>query len=65
MTRVIQAAGRIIRTETDRGLILLIDPRFAQSPYCDLLPRDWYEIHPGELIHDDFRKTIRNFWDNP
>ncbi|MFO1492768.1 MAG: ATP-dependent DNA helicase, partial [Kiritimatiellia bacterium] len=41
MTRVIQAAGRVIRNETDRGSILLIDRRFSLAEYRDLFPPHW------------------------
>lgn len=41
MIKVLQASGRVIRSETDKGRILLIDTRYLKSPYRDLLPRDW------------------------
>lgn len=41
MTRVIQAAGRVIRNETDRGAVLLIDRRFALAEYRELFPPHW------------------------
>lgn len=41
MNKVLQAAGRVIRTEQDRGLILLIDARFAQPRYKRLFPPEW------------------------
>ncbi|HVR30447.1 MAG TPA: helicase C-terminal domain-containing protein [Thermoanaerobaculia bacterium] len=41
MTRVIQAAGRLIRSAGDRGVIALLDRRFLDSPYVDHLPTDW------------------------
>jgi DNA excision repair protein ERCC-2 len=41
MIRVLQAAGRVIRTETDRGAILLIDTRYLQSSYRTLFPQEW------------------------
>ena len=44
MNRVLQAAGRIIRTETDKGVLLLIDSRFLKSPYRNLLPRFWHPL---------------------
>ena len=50
MTRVIQAAGRLIRSETDRGVIALLCQRFLQEPYAGHLPRDWYDQSPLELI---------------
>jgi DNA excision repair protein ERCC-2 len=39
--RVLQAAGRVIRSETDRGVVFLIDERFARPPYRYLLPSEW------------------------
>jgi DNA excision repair protein ERCC-2 len=42
LTRVLQAAGRVIRSETDRGVILLIDERFARRRYKPLLPAAWW-----------------------
>jgi len=41
MNRVLQAAGRVIRTEKDRGLILLIDRRFGREEYRALFPPWW------------------------
>ena len=39
--RVQQAAGRVIRTETDRGIVLLMDERFVQEKYVKLMPPHW------------------------
>ncbi|MBC8278249.1 MAG: hypothetical protein H8E46_08465 [FCB group bacterium] len=50
MNRVIQAAGRLIRSETDTGTITLIGKRFLQEPYRDLIPRDWYVEGVEELV---------------
>ena len=44
INKVQQAAGRVIRSEEDRGRILLIDERFATSKYNTLLPLEWYPI---------------------
>ena len=41
MNKVLQSAGRVIRTETDRGLILLLDERFSEGRYRELFPREW------------------------
>ena len=41
MNKVLQAAGRVIRTSEDRGVILLLDDRFLQSEYQELYPREW------------------------
>lgn len=41
MIKVVQAAGRVIRTEDDRGKILLMDKRFSLEPYKFLLPNHW------------------------
>ena len=61
MTRVVQAAGRLIRSETDRGIIALLCQRFLQEPYAGHLPRDWYDQSPLELIARDPAKEIQRF----
>ena len=62
MSRVIQAAGRVIRTPTDEGVVVLVGDRFATDRYATLFPRDWYERHPRELVtHDPYGDLVR-FW---
>jgi DNA excision repair protein ERCC-2 len=41
LNRVLQAAGRVIRSETDRGVVLLIDRRYGTRRYRSLLPGHW------------------------
>ncbi|WP_411344147.1 ATP-dependent DNA helicase [Paenibacillus sp. WLX1005] len=41
MNKVLQAGGRLIRTEQDHGLLMLVDDRFLQNPYAQLLPPEW------------------------
>lgn len=43
MNKVLQAAGRVIRTDRDRGVILLLDERFQYMDYKRLFPREWAE----------------------
>ena len=62
MTRVIQAAGRLIRSETDCGVIALLCRRFFQEPYAAHLPRDWYDQSPAELAAADPAGEIRKFF---
>jgi Rad3-related DNA helicase len=42
LQKVVQAAGRVIRTEQDRGTVWLIDDRFARPDVLELLPRWWH-----------------------
>jgi DNA excision repair protein ERCC-2 len=60
MNRVLQAAGRVIRSETDRGGVLLIDQRFRQAEYRQLLPRGWHlqSVRSAE----DIQRVLRRFW---
>lgn len=44
MNRVLQAAGRVIRRENDRGILVLIDSRYASEPYLHLFPAHWQNI---------------------
>ncbi|MFX1525822.1 MAG: ATP-dependent DNA helicase [Promethearchaeota archaeon] len=57
MMKVIQAAGRIFRTSTDRGFIMLIGHRFSTPFYNKLFPTDWKIEQPLDL-----NKCIQNFW---
>jgi DNA excision repair protein ERCC-2 len=63
MTRVVQAAGRLIRSETDRGVIALLCRRFLEEPYASRLPRDWYAESPNELVSQRPADEIREFFD--
>ena len=62
MTRVVQAAGRLIRSESDRGVIALLCARFLEEPYVSRLPRDWYEETPAELVTRTPGREIREFF---
>jgi DNA excision repair protein ERCC-2 len=62
MQRVIQAAGRVIRTPEDKGLVVLLDRRFADQEYMDCFPEHWYQYRPEELICDDLYEAIKEFW---
>ncbi|MBA7657247.1 hypothetical protein ES703_65182 [subsurface metagenome] len=57
MMKVIQAAGRIFRTSTDRGFVMLIGHRFSIPYYKSVLPTDWNIEHAPNLI-----KRIQTFW---
>lgn len=61
MNKVLQAAGRVIRTEADRGVILLMDDRFTQEGYRRLFPRHWAHIQylPGT---EELRRALEDFW---
>ena len=63
MTRVVQSAGRVIRSETDVGVIALVCRRFLQNPYRKFLPSHWYDESPGELACPSPREPVRAFFD--
>lgn len=61
MNKVMQAGGRVIRTETDRGMIILVGQRFSVPPAIDLVPDHWrhgqfYDAH-NPLLDD-----LESFW---
>jgi Rad3-related DNA helicases len=62
MNKILQAAGRVIRTESDRGVILLIDKRFMTVKYKKLFPREWYPNHIIDCEHD-IESILQVFWD--
>lgn len=61
MNKVLQAAGRVIRTETDQGIVLLIDDRYTSESYQKILPREWYHYRlisrPKEI-----KDILYDFW---
>jgi DNA excision repair protein ERCC-2 len=63
MAKAVQAAGRVIRTESDRGLIVLLDPRFMQPSYSQSMPSDWFRGSPKELVSQAIVDDVRAFWD--
>ncbi len=63
MAKAVQAAGRVIRTETDRGIIVLMDDRFIQKSYAQSMPTDWFIETPRELISESILKDISSFWE--
>jgi len=60
INRVLQAAGRVIRTERDQGALLLIDRRYSQQRYRRLLPPHWSLRVVG--TDSGFQEQVRTFW---
>lgn len=60
MNKVLQSAGRVIRTEKDRGMILLLDDRFRQRQYREIFPREWEGVRTCSA--DSLRSYMEEFW---
>ena len=60
MNKVLQAAGRVIRTAEDVGVILLLDERFLQNESLALMPREWNDL--VVVNQNTLRKTLTDFW---
>ena len=60
MNKVLQSAGRVIRTETDRGVILLLDERFLQRQCQEIFPREWVGIKKCTL--ENISERLEKFW---
>jgi DNA excision repair protein ERCC-2 len=63
MAKAIQAAGRVIRSENDRGLIVLMDNRFVQPGYSRAMPKDWFDSDVSELVSESILKDVAEFWE--
>jgi DNA excision repair protein ERCC-2 len=63
MTRVVQSAGRVIRSEHDIGIIALLCKRFTQETYARYFPADWYDESPRELVSRKPAAEIREFFE--
>ena len=62
MNRVIQSAGRVIRSETDVGIIALLGKRFSYRNYAALFPSHWYGQSFRELVTQGYRQALERFW---
>lgn len=61
MNKVLQAAGRVIRTDTDRGMIFLLDDRFLLRQYRAVFPREWSKATSIRLSQT--AEVVAEFWD--
>lgn len=67
MCRVVQAAGRVVRTADDRGVVVLVGQRFRRSQYAELLPEEWRVGRSrsgllGTELADFFAETAPGAW---
>lgn len=62
MNKVLQAAGRVIRTSEDIGIIALLDERFLQFAYQKMFPREWENFEVVSL--DTAARRVERFWDS-
>ncbi len=60
MNKVLQAAGRVIRTSSDRGVIVLLDDRFLNPESVALFPREWDDYQVTDREH--FPALLESFW---
>lgn len=61
MNKVMQSAGRVIRTTEDTGAIVLLDERFLTSAYQGLFPREWFPFETVQI--GAVKEKLKNFWD--
>ena len=61
MNKVLQAAGRVIRTQADKGVVLLLDDRFARTEYTRLFPKHWKQLHYLRST-TELERELNAFW---
>jgi Rad3-related DNA helicase len=61
MNKVLQSAGRVIRTKEDIGIVILLDERFGDYSYRRLFPREWENCE--KVTVDQISRRIERFWD--
>lgn len=64
MNKVLQAVGRVIRTETDRGVVLLIDERYGRRDYQKLFPQEWKQVRYLSNT-EQISGVLPEFWGRP
>jgi Rad3-related DNA helicase len=60
LNKVLQAAGRVIRTENDRGVIVLLDDRFLSKDYDGMFPREWEDAQVVNI--ENISQRLGEFW---
>lgn len=60
MNKVLQAAGRVIRTDSDEGIIMLLDYRFLERDYTDMFPREWADYRV--VCQPETEEVLESFW---
>jgi DNA excision repair protein ERCC-2 len=63
LTRVVQAAGRLLRSAEDRGVITLVGKRFLDPRYARLLPEEWTLGDPTTMLREDPEAAVREFFE--
>jgi DNA excision repair protein ERCC-2 len=63
MAKAIQAAGRVIRSARDRGLIIFLDGRFLEDSYAQCFPKEWFSTTPREGVSGSILADVQRFWD--
>ena len=61
MNKVQQAAGRVIRTDEDEGVIILLDYRFLERDYMEMFPREWMDYREITLMNAE--EVLEDFWE--
>ncbi len=62
MNKVIQSVGRLIRSLTDKGIVVLIGERFANEQFNSILPEYWFKRQGDIEITDNYIPVIKEFW---
>lgn len=62
MNKVLQAAGRVIRTVEDIGIVALLDERFLQYAYLRMFPREWANFE--KVSYSGIARRVERFWDS-
>ncbi len=62
MNKVLQAAGRVIRTASDKGIIELLDNRLLRDEYQSLYPKEWKQVYT--VSQSQIKNILLEFWKN-
>ncbi|MBJ6723572.1 ATP-dependent DNA helicase [Geomesophilobacter sediminis] len=63
MAKAVQAAGRVIRSERDKGVVVLMDDRFLEPEYSASMPGDWFAEQVTELVSGSILSEVAQFWE--
>jgi Rad3-related DNA helicase len=62
INKVIQSVGRLIRSTTDKGIVVLIGERFADEQFNSILPEYWFKKKGDVEITREYEESVKTFW---
>ena len=65
MAKSVQAAGRVVRSPSEKAVVVLMDSRFLQNSHRAAMPTDWNSDKEENLVSNSILRDVSQFWESP